>query len=80
MSCTNVDPCLRVRWLSASFPYLPGEDLWHVFNLVRDGDHLTATTFRKVAVDSGLGGESERIKMKLTLEVEGVDFDPEGKV
>ncbi|MEW5309126.1 MAG: hypothetical protein WDW38_001035 [Sanguina aurantia] len=55
-----------------------GEDLWHVFNLVRDGDHLTATTFRKVAVDSGLGGESERIKIKLTLEVDGVDFDPEG--
>ncbi|MEW5298236.1 MAG: hypothetical protein WDW36_001381 [Sanguina aurantia] len=55
-----------------------GEDLWHVYNLVRDGDHLTATTFRKVAVDSGLGGESERIKIKLTLEVDGVDFDPEG--
>ncbi len=28
----------------------PAEDMWHTYNLVREGDHLTATTFRKVQV------------------------------
>ncbi|KAK9817970.1 hypothetical protein WJX72_005116 [[Myrmecia] bisecta] len=56
-----------------------GEDLWHVYNLVRAGDHVTATTFRKIQKDSGAGSESERVKIKLTIEVEVVDFDPEGQ-
>jgi protein pelota len=52
--------------------------MWHVFNLVREGDHVTGTTFRKVAKESGTGAESERVKIKLTIQVEGVEFDPEG--
>lgn len=52
--------------------------MWHVYNLVRAGDRVTATTFRKVAKDSGTGAESERVKVKLTVAVEGVEFDPEG--
>jgi protein pelota len=52
--------------------------MWHAFNLVRAGDTVTATTFRKVARDAGAGVESERVKLTLTVEVEGVDFDPEG--
>jgi stalled ribosome rescue protein Dom34 len=52
--------------------------MWQVYNLVRGGDLVTATTFRKVAKDSGTGAESERVKMKLTIQVEGVEFDPEG--
>mmetsp|Transcript_8174 Transcript_8174/g.24294 ORF Transcript_8174/g.24294 Transcript_8174/m.24294 type:complete len:396 (-) Transcript_8174:410-1597(-) len=55
-----------------------GEDMWHVYNLVRAGDHVTATTFRKVQRDLGAGTESERVKLKLTIAVESVDFDPEG--
>ncbi len=55
------------------------EDMWHVYNLVREGDQVTATTFRKVAKDTGTGAESERVKMKLTIKVEGVEFDPEGE-
>lgn len=54
------------------------EDMWHVYNLVREGDLITATTFRKVAKDSGTGAESERVKIKLTVKVEGIEFDPEG--
>lgn len=54
------------------------EDMWHVFNLVREGDRVTGTTFRKVAKDSGTGAESERVKIRLTIQVEGVEFDPEG--
>lgn len=55
-----------------------GEDLWHCYNLIREGDHVTATTFRKVARDSGAGSESEKVRLRLTIAVEGVDFDPEG--
>lgn len=54
------------------------EDMWHAYNLIREGDHVTATTFRKVAKDSGVGADSERVKLKLTVEVEGVEFDAEG--
>lgn len=54
------------------------EDMWHVYNLIREGDRVTATTFRKINKDSGVGADSERVKIKLTVEVEGVDFDAEG--
>ncbi len=35
-------------------------------------------TFRKVAVHGAGGSESERVKIKLAISVEAVDFDPEG--
>lgn len=54
------------------------EDMWQVYNLVREGDRVTATTFRKVARETGTGAESERVKVKLTVAVEGVEFDPQG--
>ena len=57
---------------------IAAEDMWHVFNLVRAGDKVTAVTFRKIAVHSAGGSESERVKIKLTISVEAVDFDPEG--
>ncbi|KAG2453121.1 hypothetical protein HYH02_002451 [Chlamydomonas schloesseri] len=56
------------------------EDMWHTYNLVREGDHITATTFRKVQVDKGTGADTERLKLKLTLEVEAIEFDAEGGV
>jgi protein pelota len=56
-----------------------GEDLWHAYNLIREGDHVTATTFRKVQKDVGTGTDSERIKLKLTIAVEGVEYDAEGE-
>lgn len=56
------------------------EDMWHVYNLIREGDHVTATTFRKVAKDHGTGTESEKIKLKLTVQVESIDFDAEGRL
>ena len=55
--------------------------MWHAYNLVRGGDVVTATTFRKVTRESAGGaggGESERVKLKLAIGVEGVEFDPEG--
>eukprot|EP00887_Chlorella_sp_A99_P003861 scaffold11.g3861.t1 len=56
-----------------------GEDLWHAYNLIREGDLITATTFRKVARESGTGADSERVKLKLTVAVEGVEYDAEGQ-
>lgn len=53
--------------------------MWHAYNLVREGDKVTASTFRKVAKDTGTGADSEKIKLTLTVEVEGIEFDPEGE-
>lgn len=39
---------------------------------------VTATTFRKVQRDSGMGADSERVKLKLAIAVEGVEYDAEG--
>ena len=54
-----------------------GEDLWHTYNLVREGDLVTSTTFRKVQV--GMNAESERVKIKLQVKVEVLDYDAEGE-
>jgi protein pelota len=53
--------------------------MWHVYNLIRQGDRVTTSTFRKIARDSGAGSQSERVRIKLTVQVEKVDFDPEGQ-
>ncbi len=52
--------------------------MWHVYNLVRVGDIVTSTTFRKVQRTSGAGSESERVRIKLSVAVESIDFDPGG--
>lgn len=54
--------------------------MWHIYNLVRAGDLVTAQTFRKVTSISVSGtGSSERVSIKLTLNVEATEFDPIGK-
>ena len=58
---------------------LAGEDLWHAYNIIREGDLVTATTFRKISRDSGAGSQSEKVKIKLTIRVEAVDYDAEGR-
>jgi hypothetical protein len=64
---------------AALLPLHAAEDMWHAYNLVREGDKVTASTFRKVAKDTGTGADSEKIKLTLTVEVEGIEFDPEGE-
>lgn len=56
------------------------EDMWHAYNVIREQDQVTATTFRKVLKDTGTGSDSERVKLKLTIRVEGIDFDAQGGV
>lgn len=53
--------------------------MWHAYNLIREGDQVTATTFRKVQQETSKGSESERVKIRLTIHVEHVDFDPDGE-
>lgn len=58
------------------------EDLWHLYNLIAEGDRVQAVTVRKVVSDTGGGGgearESERVKLRLTLCVTGVEYDAQG--
>lgn len=54
------------------------EDMWHIYNLVRPGDLVTAKTFRKVTNISAGSNSSERVVIKLTVRVEANDFDPIG--
>ena len=65
--------------LSPAHDMHAGEDLWHTYNIIRQGDLVTATTFRKVSRDSGAGTQSEKIRIKLTVQVESVEYDAEGK-
>jgi protein pelota len=68
------------------------EDMWHAYNLVREGDRVSATTMRKVVKEGGGGGGADvgglggggssgsavRVRVKLEVKVEGIEFDPEG--
>lgn len=54
------------------------EDMWHVYNLVVVGDHVTTTSFRKVQSTSNTGSSSStKVKLELTVEVETIDYDPQ---
>lgn len=53
------------------------EDLWHVFNVLREGDHFRCTTVRRVTKETSTGTtDSERKRITLTLLVHGIDFNP----
>jgi len=56
-----------------------GEDLWHVYALVREGDIVSAVTHRKVVREGAKGNESETLRLKLAVKVESVDFDADGQ-
>ncbi|PAN40550.1 hypothetical protein PAHAL_7G324100 [Panicum hallii] len=57
------------------------DDLWHAYNLIATGDNLQAVTVRKVLREVASGGrDAERVKLKLEIVVESVDYDKEGSV
>ncbi|XP_074573003.1 protein PELOTA 1 [Curcuma longa] len=57
------------------------DDMWHVYNLICIGDSVQAVTVRKVVRDLASGGrDTERVKLKLEIKVENVDYDKEGSV
>ena len=55
------------------------EDLWHAYNLIVQGDKVTATTFRKVVRESSSTGSTaaDRRRMTLTVLVHRCRFDQE---
>ncbi|KAH7571380.1 hypothetical protein ACOSP7_013868 [Xanthoceras sorbifolium] len=57
------------------------DDLWFVYNLIAPGDSVMAVTVRKVLREVASGGrDAERMKLKLEIKVEAVDYDKEGSV
>ncbi|OCF36702.1 mRNA surveillance protein pelota [Kwoniella heveanensis CBS 569] len=51
------------------------EDMWHVYNLISEGDHIRALAVRKVQMYSSTGSsESKRVRTNLTIEVTKTDF------
>ncbi|PKA61741.1 hypothetical protein AXF42_Ash008571 [Apostasia shenzhenica] len=57
------------------------DDMWHAYNLISAGDLVQAVTVRKVLRESASGGrDAERVKLKLEIKVEAVDYDKEGSV
>ncbi|XP_008800975.1 protein PELOTA 1 isoform X2 [Phoenix dactylifera] len=57
------------------------DDMWHAYNLICEGDSVQAVTVRKVLKEKASGGrDAERVKLKLEIKVESVDYDKEGSV
>lgn len=57
------------------------DDMWHAYNLISAGDMVQAVTVRKVLREMASGGrDAERVKLKLEIKVEAVDYDKEGSV
>ncbi|XP_076045285.1 pelota mRNA surveillance and ribosome rescue factor [Oratosquilla oratoria] len=53
-----------------------GEDMWHCYNLITEGDMLRASTIRKVQQESATGSStSSRVRTTITIRVENIDFD-----
>jgi protein pelota len=54
------------------------EDMYHLFNLVCEGDLITANTVRNVVKESSTGSTvKQRMNMKLKIKVERIEFDAE---
>ncbi|KAL8110909.1 protein PELOTA 1-like [Apium graveolens] len=57
------------------------DDLWLAYNLISKGDKVCSGTVRKVLREAASGGrDAERVKLKLEIKVEAVDYDKEGSV
>ncbi|XP_020571770.1 protein PELOTA 1 isoform X2 [Phalaenopsis equestris] len=55
--------------------------MWHAYNLISAGDLVQAVTVRKVVRELASGGrDSERVKLKLEINVESVDYNKEGSI
>src|SRR5205809_7380669 len=54
------------------------DDLWHLHNLVLPGDHGRASTYRReeVKTDKVRPERGEKVRVTLTIRVEGVEFQP----
>ncbi|KAG6452718.1 hypothetical protein O3G_MSEX007757 [Manduca sexta] len=74
---------LYLCYLFRSIGLIPEEpeDMWHAFNLIAEGDAVTASTVRKVQTESSTGSStSNRVRTTLTITVENIDFDTQACV
>ncbi|CAA7027995.1 unnamed protein product [Microthlaspi erraticum] len=72
-----------VRNGAGSVKMVPEEsnDLWYAYNLIAPGDSVMALTVRKIQREvNGIVRDSERIGLKLEVQVEEVDYDKDGAV
>lgn len=52
------------------------EDMWHLYNLIAQGDHLRATTIRKVQQETSTGSSSsDRVRMTITIQISSFEYD-----
>ncbi|CAN1246620.1 Protein PELOTA 1 [Linum grandiflorum] len=57
------------------------DDLWYAYNLIVPGDSVMAVTVRKVLREMASGNrDAERVKLKLEVKVEGIEYDKDGGV
>ncbi|CAG2172412.1 unnamed protein product [Oppiella nova] len=57
------------------------EDMWHIYNLIQEGDSLRASTFRKVTIESGTGStQTNKVRTMLTICIESIEYDTQGCV
>ncbi|KAM3338773.1 protein PELOTA 1 isoform X1 [Capsicum galapagoense] len=55
------------------------DDMWVAYNLIAEGDTVLAVTVRKVLREAASGGrDAERVKLKLEIKVENIEYDKEG--
>ncbi|KAJ7047245.1 eRF1 domain 1-domain-containing protein [Mycena alexandri] len=51
------------------------EDMWHLYNLIQEGDSIRAPAIRRVQKISSTGSvDSQRVRLNLTIKVTRVDF------
>ncbi|KAJ8763776.1 hypothetical protein K2173_003558 [Erythroxylum novogranatense] len=57
------------------------DDLWFAYNLISSGDTVMSVTVRKVLRQMASGGrDAERVKLKLEIVVETIEYDKVGSV
>lgn len=59
---------------------IDADDLWFVYNLIAHGDSVMAATVRKVLRETSTGRDAERVKLKLEIKVEAIEYDKVGSV
>lgn len=59
---------------------IDADDLWFVYNLIAQGDSVMAGTVRKVLRETSTGRDAERVKLKLEIKVEAIEYDKVGSV
>lgn len=81
--CSNIRKINLKFTIFRSISLIPeeSEDMWHAYNLIAEGDAVTASTVRKVQTESSTGSStSNRVRTTLTIRVETIDFDTQACV